>query len=65
MDVITPHINADFDTIGAMVAARKLYPDAVPVLPGAKEEMVVRRQKEWQFPEPELRYGFPPSGPCG
>ncbi len=40
MDVITTHINADFDTIGAMVAARKLYPDAVPVLPGAKEEMV-------------------------
>src|SRR5512142_1492990 len=40
MDVITTHINADFDTIGAMVAARKLYPGAVPVLPGAKEEMV-------------------------
>jgi tRNA nucleotidyltransferase (CCA-adding enzyme) len=40
LDVITTHINADFDCIGAMVAARKLYPDAVPVLPGAKEEMV-------------------------
>ena len=25
----------------------------------------VRRQKEWQFSEPELSYGFAPSGPCG
>jgi hypothetical protein len=25
----------------------------------------VRRQKEWQFSGPVLRYGFPPSGPCG
>ncbi len=40
MDVITTHINADFDTIGSMLAARKLYPDAVLVLPGAKEETV-------------------------
>lgn len=40
MDVISTHINADFDTIGSMLAARKLYPDAVLVLPGAKEETV-------------------------
>ena len=40
MDVITTHINADFDTIGSMLAARKLYPDAVLVLPGSKEETV-------------------------
>jgi len=25
----------------------------------------VRRQKEWQFSGPALRYGFAPSGPCG
>jgi tRNA nucleotidyltransferase (CCA-adding enzyme) len=40
MEVITTHVNADFDTIGSMLAARKLYPDAVLVLPGSKEETV-------------------------
>jgi len=29
MEVITSHLNADFDSLAAMVAARKLYPDAV------------------------------------
>jgi tRNA nucleotidyltransferase (CCA-adding enzyme) len=37
MDVITTHINADFDCLGAMVAAKLLYPDAVMVFPGAQE----------------------------
>jgi len=40
VEVITTHINADFDTIASMMAARKLYPDAVLVLPGSKEETV-------------------------
>ena len=40
MDIITTHINADFDTIASMLAARKLYPDALLVLPGSKEETV-------------------------
>jgi tRNA nucleotidyltransferase (CCA-adding enzyme) len=40
MDVITTHVNADFDTIASMVAARKLYPGAVIVLPGTQEETV-------------------------
>ena len=40
MDVITTHINADFDTIASMLAAHKLYPDAVTVLPGSQEESV-------------------------
>ncbi len=31
MDVITTHVNADFDCLGAMVAAKKLYPDALMV----------------------------------
>jgi len=38
MDVITTHLNADFDCLGAMVAARKLYPDALLVFPGAQEK---------------------------
>ncbi len=37
MDVITTHVNADFDCLGAMIAARRLYPDALLVFPGAQE----------------------------
>ncbi|RMF46857.1 MAG: CBS domain-containing protein [Deltaproteobacteria bacterium] len=37
MDIITTHVNADFDCLGAMVAARRLYPEAVMVFPGAQE----------------------------
>ncbi|MBI5016866.1 MAG: CBS domain-containing protein [Deltaproteobacteria bacterium] len=38
MDVITTHVNADFDSLGAMVAAKKLYPDALVVFPGSAEK---------------------------
>ena len=31
--VITCHVNADFDSIAAMVAAKKLYPEAVILAP--------------------------------
>ena len=37
MDVITTHINADFDCLGAMIGARKLYPEAVMVFAGSQE----------------------------
>ena len=37
MDVITTHINADFDCLGAMIAARRLYPGAEMVFAGAQE----------------------------
>jgi len=40
VDVITTHVNADFDTVASMLAAHKLYPDAVTVLPGSQEESV-------------------------
>ena len=40
MDLITTHINSDFDTIASMLAAHKLYPNAVCVLPGTPEESV-------------------------
>ncbi|THB65140.1 MAG: CBS domain-containing protein [Desulfovibrio sp.] len=36
--VITAHNNADFDALAAMVAAGKLYPDAVLVFPGSQEK---------------------------
>ena len=38
MDVITTHINADFDCLGAMVAAWKLYPEALMVFSGSQEK---------------------------
>lgn len=37
MDVITSHLNADFDSLGAMVGAKKLYPEAVLAFPGSQE----------------------------
>ncbi|MCG8689471.1 MAG: CBS domain-containing protein [Desulfobacterales bacterium] len=36
--VITSHVNADFDAIGAMLAAQKLYPEAVIIFPGSQEK---------------------------
>jgi tRNA nucleotidyltransferase (CCA-adding enzyme) len=38
MDVITTHVNADFDCLGAMVAAGKLYPHALMVFSGSQEK---------------------------
>lgn len=38
MKVITSHINADFDSLSSMVAAKKLYPDAILAFPGSQEK---------------------------
>ncbi len=38
MEVITTHINADFDSLASMLAAKKLYPEAVLVFPGSQEK---------------------------
>lgn len=38
MDIITTHLNADFDCLGAMIAAKKLYPDALMVFSGSQEK---------------------------
>ncbi len=38
MDIITSHINADFDSLASMVAAKKLYRDAEIVFPGSQEK---------------------------
>ncbi len=40
MDVITTHLNADFDALASMVAAKKFYPEAVIVFPGSQEKVV-------------------------
>ena len=40
MQVITTHLNADFDCLASMMAAKKLYPDAHLILPGSSERLV-------------------------
>ncbi|MEW6599993.1 MAG: DHH family phosphoesterase, partial [Nitrospirota bacterium] len=40
MEVITTHLNADFDALASMVAAKKYYPDAVLTFPGSQEKNV-------------------------
>lgn len=40
MDIITTHIGADFDSLAAMIAAKKLYPAAELVFPGSQERSV-------------------------
>jgi tRNA nucleotidyltransferase (CCA-adding enzyme) len=36
--VITTHVNADFDALASMLAAQKLYPDALVIFPGSQEK---------------------------
>ncbi|MEW6002453.1 MAG: CBS domain-containing protein [Nitrospirota bacterium] len=38
MDIITSHINADFDSLASMIGAKKLYPKAEIVFPGSQEK---------------------------
>lgn len=40
MDIITSHLNTDFDSLASAIAAKKLYPDAVIVFPGSMEKKV-------------------------
>lgn len=62
MDVITTHTQADLDGLGAMVAAKRLHPRAVIVLPPALDENVRRfvaihreafGMRRWSEVEPE------------
>ncbi|MFW6080855.1 MAG: CBS domain-containing protein, partial [Desulfosalsimonas sp.] len=38
LTIITTHTNADFDAVGSMLAAQKLYPEALVVFPGFHEK---------------------------
>lgn len=40
MEIITTHTNADFDAVAAMMAAKKLYPEARLIFPGTQERNV-------------------------
>ena len=54
MEVITTHINADFDAMGSMIAAKKLYPGALLVFPGSQE----RTLREYFIKSTVYIYGF-------
>ena len=54
MEVITTHINADFDCLGSMIAARRLYPDAEMVFPGGQE----RSLREFFLKSVQYAFGF-------
>jgi tRNA nucleotidyltransferase (CCA-adding enzyme) len=54
MEVITTHINADFDCLGSMIAAKRLYPDAVMVFPGGQE----RSLREFFLHSVQYAFGF-------
>jgi len=38
LTVIATHVNADFDALASMLAAQKLYPEALVVFPGSQEK---------------------------
>jgi len=46
MQIITTHLNADFDCLASLMAAKKLYPQAHLVLPGSTERLVEDFLKE-------------------
>ncbi|MBI3353297.1 MAG: CBS domain-containing protein [Nitrospirae bacterium] len=54
MDVITSHTNADFDSLASMLAARKLYKEAIPVFSGAQE----RNVRVFFSKVPEKKFGI-------
>ena len=54
MEVITTHINTDFDGLSSMVAARKLYPNAELVFAGSLE----RRLRDFLSQEIRNLYDF-------
>ncbi|MGD8701078.1 MAG: CBS domain-containing protein [Desulfosarcina sp.] len=38
LTIISSHMNADFDAVASMLAAQKLYPEALAVFPGSQEK---------------------------
>ncbi len=40
VDLITTHLNADFDALASMLAVKKLYPEAVLSFPGSTERSI-------------------------
>ncbi len=52
MELITTHLHADFDALAALVAAHKLYPNALLVFPGSQEKNVrdfLNQGRQYEF----------------
>ena len=49
MEVITTHMNADFDALASMLAAKKLYPEAKMVFPGAQKKKLEEFLSAYKF----------------
>jgi tRNA nucleotidyltransferase (CCA-adding enzyme) len=59
VEVISTHIQADFDAVASMVAAAKLYPTARLLFPGSQERNVREFVRETRFPlQAERLKGF-------
>lgn len=54
MHVITTHLNADFDGFSSMLAAHKLYPEAIPVFSGSQEKNL----RDFFAQAEQFRYDF-------
>ena len=52
MEVITSHINADFDTFASMMAASRLYPGALLVFSGSLEKTLKDAIETLRLPHP-------------
>ena len=55
MQVITTHLNADFDCLASMVAAHKLYPTARLVFSGSAERAVQDYLKAVPLPLSQIK----------
>jgi len=57
MQVITSHINSDFDSLASMIAAKKLYPEARLVFPGSLENNLrfLLKRPEYQVEIAKIR----------
>jgi tRNA nucleotidyltransferase (CCA-adding enzyme) len=55
MQLLTTHINADFDALAAVVAAQRLHPEAKIFFPGSREESVRRMLESGFYEVAELK----------
>jgi tRNA nucleotidyltransferase (CCA-adding enzyme) len=55
MELLTTHINADFDALAAVVAAQRLHPEAKIFFPGSREESVRRMLESGFYEVAELK----------
>lgn len=63
MELLTTHINADFDALASVVAAQRLHPGAQVFFPGSREESVRRMLDSGFFELAELKHkDVDPSG---